>query len=461
MIAQGAVGVIEGEDPVFDLGAEIARTLIFAREQRQIGGEEHLARAKLLDGGGDFGRVHFGGAELAGGDIHVGHAGAVAKAGDGGEVVVFVRAQGEGIGGRAGRDDARDLPLDQLLGDGGIFHLVADGYAVALLDESRDVAFRGVIGDAAHGDGRAFFLVAGGEGDLQLARGEDGVFKEELVEIAEAEEEEGVGHLLFDGVVLPHQRGGSVGAHCDGEERGWEPRAGHGPAPLGINAAQADGFGHAVERQHVSRSAVVHTVFEGVFHDRAEAIHHDFFEARVHQFLVPEKPLAVLHPFEVRDGDAAGIGQNVGNDKDLLVGREVVASWGGGGGRMSDSRNRPSAGSIFSPPAKSRMEPVSWRWSKRARVSRPLGLYTAPSYSMMQMILKPSRDISLAAMPPTLPNPWITTVVAVRGFWKRFRASRETMRQPRPVASGRPREPPSAMGLPVTTAVTVWRACME
>jgi hypothetical protein len=32
---------------------------------------------------------------------------------------------------------------------------------------------------------------------------------------------------------------------------------------------------------------------------------------------------------------------------------------------------------------------------------------------------------------------------------------------PRPVASRRPNEPPISTGLPVTTAVTVWRACME
>jgi hypothetical protein len=85
MIAQGAVGVIEGEDPVFEIGAEIAGAVVFAREQRQIGGVEHLARAKLFDGGGDFGGVHFGDAELAGGDIHVGHAGAIAEPRDGRE----------------------------------------------------------------------------------------------------------------------------------------------------------------------------------------------------------------------------------------------------------------------------------------------------------------------------------------------------------------------------------------
>ena len=32
---------------------------------------------------------------------------------------------------------------------------------------------------------------------------------------------------------------------------------------------------------------------------------------------------------------------------------------------------------------------------------------------------------------------------------------------PRPVASGRPSEPPKSSGLPVTTAVTVWRMCIE
>ena len=36
-----------------------------------------------------------------------------------------------------------------------------------------------------------------------------------------------------------------------------------------------------------------------------------------------------------------------------------------------------------------------------------------------------------------------------------------TIMQPRPVASRRPSEPPISTGLPVTTAVTVWRTCME
>src|ERR1700745_1540113 len=40
-------------------------------------------------------------------------------------------------------------------------------------------------------------------------------------------------------------------------------------------------------------------------------------------------------------------------------------------------------------------------------------------------------------------------------------ASSHTIMIPRPVASRRPRDPPMLMGLPVTTAVTVCRMCIE
>src|SRR5207244_4237063 len=87
-------------------------------------------------------------------------------AGDSGEVVVLARAHEIRVHGGAGRDDAGNLALDEFFRDARVFHLIADGDAVAFLDETRDVVFGGVIGDAAHGDGGAFFLVARGEGDF-------------------------------------------------------------------------------------------------------------------------------------------------------------------------------------------------------------------------------------------------------------------------------------------------------
>ena len=71
------------------------------------------------------------------------------------------------------------------------------------------------MGYAAHGDGYAFFFVARGQSDLQFFCGEDGVVEEKLVEVSQAEEQQGSGVLLFDGGILPHQRGGRLG-HFNG-----------------------------------------------------------------------------------------------------------------------------------------------------------------------------------------------------------------------------------------------------
>ena len=69
-----------------------------------------------------------------------------------------------------------------------------------------DVAGDRVVRHAAHGDGLAALLVAGGQCDLQLARARDGVLEEEFVEVAEAEEEERAGVLPLQLLVLPQHR---------------------------------------------------------------------------------------------------------------------------------------------------------------------------------------------------------------------------------------------------------------
>jgi ABC-type uncharacterized transport system permease subunit len=58
-------------------------------------------------------------------------------------------------------------------------------------------------GNSAHG--HAAFLVAGGEGDLELSRGGFCVVEEKLVEVAHAKEEKGVRMLPLGSPILPHQ----------------------------------------------------------------------------------------------------------------------------------------------------------------------------------------------------------------------------------------------------------------
>src|SRR5579884_3044098 len=59
------------------------------------------------------------------------------------------------------------------------------GDAVPALDQTRDVAIGGVIGNAAHGNRLAPLFVARRERNFELARSRDGVVVEQLVEIAQ------------------------------------------------------------------------------------------------------------------------------------------------------------------------------------------------------------------------------------------------------------------------------------
>ncbi len=80
---------------------------------------------------------------------------------------------------------------------------------------------------------------------------------------------------------------------------------------LGVNSAFFQRKRDAVDRQHVRRDAVIHAVSFGVAHHFVETVLHHVLQAFVHFAFAPEKSLAVLHPLEIADRDAAGIGQNV------------------------------------------------------------------------------------------------------------------------------------------------------
>jgi hypothetical protein len=105
---------------------------------------------------------------------------------------------------RARRDEAGDLAPDDP-GAPRRFHLVADGDLEPPLEELCHVAAGRVVGDPAHGD-LAVPLGARGERDLEHLRGLDCVLEEHLVEVAQPEEEDGIGVPRLHLEVLPHHR---------------------------------------------------------------------------------------------------------------------------------------------------------------------------------------------------------------------------------------------------------------
>src|SRR5260370_23386611 len=101
-------------------------------------------------------------------------------------------------------------------------------------------------------------------------------------------------------------------------------------AGLGVDAALLGGVSYAVDGEHVGCDAVVDVVGAGVGDDVVEAFGHDVVETLINLSLGPEVAHAVLDPLEVAGGDAAGVGENVGDDEDALVGENLVGDGGGG-----------------------------------------------------------------------------------------------------------------------------------
>src|SRR5689334_2442101 len=106
---------------------------------------------------------------------------------------------------------------------------------------------------------------------------------------------------------------------------------------LRVDTTQLDGVSDAADGQHVSRDAVVDVVRVGEVHDVLKGLAQDELQLFVHGGFLPEISLAVLHPLKVRSGDAAGVGENVWNDKDFFVGQDFIG--GGGGGTVGAFAN--------------------------------------------------------------------------------------------------------------------------
>src|SRR5713226_4818005 len=113
-----------------------------------------------------------------------------------------------------------------------------------------------------------------------------------------------------------------------------------GPGPLSVNSALANGVGHAVNRQHISRDPVVDAVGFGIADHIPEGHLHDVLELLVDHGFLPEISLAVLHPLEVGGRDTAGITQDVGDHEHSLVGQNLVG--GGGGGAVGALGENPA-----------------------------------------------------------------------------------------------------------------------
>ena len=191
----GAVHVL------FEVGGDLP-----AVQQTRV--HQHLAgvvAAKLCDDRrGDLFPLQLGNVGRAGGDVSKAEARRAALQEDAGDVVVLVILKHTALDDGARRDHPDDVPLDEALGLGRVFHLLADGDLIALCDEAGHIALVAVKGHAAHG--RTFLEAAllARKGQVQLPRGRERIVEEHLVEIADAIEKDLILMLFFYLKILLH-----------------------------------------------------------------------------------------------------------------------------------------------------------------------------------------------------------------------------------------------------------------
>src|SRR6266852_582793 len=99
---------------------------------------------------------------------------------------------------------------------------------------------------------------------------------------------------------------------------------------LGINSAELEGAGDAVDGQHIGRNAIVDLVHLREAHYFIEGIVHDVEEALVYFALAPEETLAILDPLEITDRDSPGVAENIRYRKDAFGVDNRVGLPGGG-----------------------------------------------------------------------------------------------------------------------------------
>ena len=184
--------------------------------------QQHLAwgqtRQLLEHQHGAMFTVQPGRREFAGANVHPGEPGRLPAATGGiairqerKQIVWPIFGQQLGFDDRAGRDDSRDLALDDALGRR-LAHLVADGDVKALVNQARYVVLQRVMGHACHGDAAVIFAGAdrtAGQRQVQRPGGHFRVFVKGFVEIAQAEEQDTIGIVGLDVQVLLAQWRGS------------------------------------------------------------------------------------------------------------------------------------------------------------------------------------------------------------------------------------------------------------
>jgi len=207
MLQQLLAGGAFGKHPVVQLEGKELVAEITLEHAAFAPLKEHLLRGKVVQQLVHMVERAFGREKLARRDVQKRHAARPLAKVHGRQEVVLTVVEHVVVDGDAGRHQLGDAALHQLLGQLGIFQLVADGHALAGADELGQVRVEGMVGETGHLDG--LFLAVGtlGQGDAQYLGSHDGIGRIGFVKVSATEQHHGVRVLGLEVEKLFHHGG--------------------------------------------------------------------------------------------------------------------------------------------------------------------------------------------------------------------------------------------------------------
>ena len=188
---------LEGEE----LAAEVAL------EHRPLASfEEHLLGAEVVEQLVDVVEGAFCRQELTRRYVQKSHAAGSLAEVYGSQEVVLAVVQHVVVDADTGRHQLRNAALHQLLGQLGVFQLVADGHALARTDELGQVRVERMIGKSGHLDGLLLAVGTLGQRDAQDFGGHNGIGRVGFIEVSATEQHHGVRVLGLEVEKLFHHR---------------------------------------------------------------------------------------------------------------------------------------------------------------------------------------------------------------------------------------------------------------
>ena len=206
VVQQALAGVFGAEHPVVQAVGVKAVAKGCGEFLVGVAAVEDLIGAEALEQLAHLGQGAFAEQELAGAHIQEGNACVLFVQHHGGQEVVLAGVQDLVVEGHPGGYQLGYAALDDGLGLFGVLQLVADGYAQSGAHQLGQIGVQRVVGEPGQVDECRGAVLALGEHNAQHFGGFDRIVTKGLVEVAHAEQQDGVRVLGLDGIELLHQR---------------------------------------------------------------------------------------------------------------------------------------------------------------------------------------------------------------------------------------------------------------